>query len=181
MQSKSSAVYLVVFFSERAQIAKSMRNVSRLGRLFIIKFSVDHSGADPGCLSRIRIFYIPDPGYKVKNISGSRICIRIKEFRSLTQKIVSKLSEIDPECSSRIRILIFTHPGSRGQKGIGSRIRIRNKSLVDRHYLTAPLVPPLLTNTCRYAYQYHQYCGCRSGSDYLSRMMPIQIQIYPKF
>jgi hypothetical protein len=45
--------------------------------------------------SRIRIFSIPDFGSA------------IKEFKILTQKIVSKLSEYDPRCSSRIRILIF--------------------------------------------------------------------------
>jgi hypothetical protein len=36
-------------------------------------------------------FFIPDPGL---NYSGSRIRIRIKEFKFLTQKIVYKLSEI---------------------------------------------------------------------------------------
>jgi hypothetical protein len=40
------------------------------------------SVADPGCLSRIRIFSIPDSGSASKNLS------------ILTQKIVSKLSEI---------------------------------------------------------------------------------------
>ena len=47
------------------------------------------SVADPGCLSRIRIFSSRIQGQKD---SGSRIGIRIKVF--LTQKIVSKLSEI---------------------------------------------------------------------------------------
>jgi hypothetical protein len=46
-----------------------------------------------GCLSRIRIFSIPDPGSASKNLS------------ILTQKMVSKLSEIWSGCSSRIRIL----------------------------------------------------------------------------
>jgi hypothetical protein len=40
------------------------------------------SVADPGCLSRIRIFSIPDPEFASKNLS------------ILTPKIVSKLSEI---------------------------------------------------------------------------------------
>jgi hypothetical protein len=46
-----------------------------------------------------------------------------EEFINLTQKIVSKLSEMDPECSSLIRILIFFHPvpGSRDQKGTGEK------------------------------------------------------------
>ncbi len=61
--------------------------------------------------------------------SESRIRIRIKEFRYLTHKIVSKLSEIwsgffipDPDPD----FLPIPDPGSRGQKGTGSRIRIRN-------------------------------------------------------
>jgi hypothetical protein len=61
-----------------------------------------------GYLPRIRIFSIPDPHQSI-----------------LTQKMVSKLSEIqyDPGCSSRIRILELDpdflpipYPGSRGQK-----------------------------------------------------------------
>ncbi len=68
------------------------------------------SRADPGCLSRIWIFSIPDPASKKLSI--------------LTQKIVSKLSEIwsgmflpDPDPWG---ILIFTHHGSRDQKDTGS-------------------------------------------------------------
>jgi hypothetical protein len=64
--------------------------------------------ADPGCLSRILIFSIPDPGSAPNNLS------------KLTQKIGSKLSE---KLSRVVKTLIFTHPGSRGQKGTGSRIR----------------------------------------------------------
>jgi hypothetical protein len=71
------------------------------------------SVADPGCLSQIRIFSIPDPRY----------------LSILTQKNFSKLS------SSRIRIpdriwIFLPIPGSRGQKGTGSRIRIRNTALL---------------------------------------------------
>ncbi len=53
---------------------------------------------DPNFLtprSRIQIFSIPDPGSASKNWSN------------LTQKTVSKLSEIYPDCSFRIRILII--------------------------------------------------------------------------
>jgi hypothetical protein len=50
------------------------------------------SVADPGYLSRIRPFSIPDPGSASKNLS------------ILTQKNGSKLWEYDPGCSSRIRI-----------------------------------------------------------------------------
>ncbi len=62
--------------------------------------------ADQGCLSRIPIFSIPNPGSALKNLS---IWI---------QKIVSKLSKYDPGCSSRIRfpdldpdILLNPDPG----------------------------------------------------------------------
>ena len=83
------------------------------------------SVADPGCLSRIRIFSIPDPNFF--NL-GSRI--RIKKFKYFNPKnwFLSSL-KYDPSCSSRIRIPFFTHPRSSGQKGIGSRIRIRNTGL----------------------------------------------------
>jgi hypothetical protein len=46
------------------------------------KENIQHSVADPGCLTRIRIFSIPDTGSAAKNLS------------ILTPKIVSKLSEI---------------------------------------------------------------------------------------
>jgi hypothetical protein len=48
--------------------------------------------ADPECLSWIRIFSIPDPGSSFKRIPGSASASR--NFNILTQKIVSKLSEI---------------------------------------------------------------------------------------
>ncbi len=54
-----------------------------------------HNDAEPGCLSRIQIFSIPDPGSASNNLGV------------LTQKIVSNLSEIWSGCSSRIRILTF--------------------------------------------------------------------------
>jgi hypothetical protein len=47
------------------------------------------SVANPGCLSRIRIFFIPDPNF---SHLGSRI--RIKEFKYINSKNVSKVSEI---------------------------------------------------------------------------------------
>jgi hypothetical protein len=80
------------------------------------------SVSDPGCLSRIRIFSIPDPNFFHPGSESRNLSI-------VAQKIVSKLRKYDPGCSSRIRILIFTHPGSRGQKGTRSRIRIRNTVL----------------------------------------------------
>jgi hypothetical protein len=82
---------------------------------------------DPVCLSRIRIFCIPDPGYASKSLS------------ILTQKIISKLLDwkYDLGYSPRIRIqiLIFTYPGSRGQKGTGSRIWIRNADFLLRIWI----------------------------------------------
>ncbi len=46
---------------------------------------------DPGCLSRIWIFPIPDPGSKDSGIPDPA---RIKELKYFNPKIVSKLSEI---------------------------------------------------------------------------------------
>ncbi len=95
----------------------------------IHKTLVSSSDADPGCLSRIRIFSIPDPGSASKNVS------------ILTQKIVTVLSEIwswlfipDPDPD----FLSIPDPVSRGQKGTGSRIRIRN---------TGFFPPPFLLHT----------------------------------
>jgi hypothetical protein len=70
--------------------------------------------------TRSRVKKIPDPG------SGSAS----KNLIIVTQKIVSKVSDIlfwlfisDPDPD------FFTHPGSRGQKGTGSRIHIRNSGI----------------------------------------------------
>jgi hypothetical protein len=74
------------------------------------------SVADPGCLSRIRIFPSWIQGRKD---SGSRIRIRINEFKYFNPKLFLGSRKYDPECSSRIHILIFIpipDPGSRGQK-----------------------------------------------------------------
>jgi hypothetical protein len=73
---------------------------------------------DPGCLTRIWLFSISDPGFE---LSPSRICI--KEFKYCSPKIwVPSSRKYDPGCPSRI---LFTHPdsGSRGQKCTASRIR----------------------------------------------------------
>jgi hypothetical protein len=53
---------------------------------------VETSVADPGCLSRIRNFSIPDPGSKRFPDPGSGS--ELKNLSILTQKIVSMLSEI---------------------------------------------------------------------------------------
>jgi hypothetical protein len=76
--------------------------------------TLDSTGvADPGCLSRIRIFSIPDPR------------IRIIEFKYLNPNKWFINSRIyDPGPSSRIRIFYpIPDPGCRGQKGTGSWIR----------------------------------------------------------
>ncbi len=44
--------------------------------------------------SQIRIFYKPDPGSRIKKISGSQIRIRKKEYKYFNPKIVYKLSKI---------------------------------------------------------------------------------------
>ncbi len=112
------------------------------------------SVADPGCLSRILVFYpsrISDTGSWIQKQLPYRregwkpqILQNLKLFyfwtaeeknlgqiskniRTFTQKVVTKLSKIwvwDPR--SGIRKKPFPDPGSRGQKGTGSRIRIRN-------------------------------------------------------
>jgi hypothetical protein len=85
--------------------------------------------ADPGCLSRIRIFpsRTRDPGSRVKKIpdpgSGSAsknlsIFNPINCFYALGNMI----RNVHPKSGS----YIFIPPGSRGQKGTGFRIRIRN-------------------------------------------------------
>ncbi len=59
--------------------------------------------ADPGCLSRIRLFSIPDPNFFHP---GSRI--HIKEFKYFSPKnCILSSRKYDPGCSSRIRILVF--------------------------------------------------------------------------
>jgi hypothetical protein len=87
-----------------------------------------HSVADPGCLSRIRLFCIPDPNCLHP---GSRI--RLKEFKYFNPKKTKKwfLSsrKYDLGCSSRIQMLTFYPsriPDPGVKKGTGSRIRIRN-------------------------------------------------------
>jgi hypothetical protein len=78
------------------------------------------SVADPGCLSRIRIFPSRIPGQKDSGSASKNLSI-------LAQKIVSKLSENNLGCSSRIKIQIFNHPGS------GTRIQGSKK-----HRITDP-------------------------------------------
>ncbi len=86
------------------------------------------SVADPGCLSRIRLF-----SYRFRIFPSQ---IRIKEMKYFNpRKWFLSSRKYVPGCSSRIRILTFYPSGSRGQKGTGSRIRIRNTSyfLLSRH------------------------------------------------
>jgi len=66
-----------------------LKNASKSGRLTANIFSLTtdrNSVADLLCLSRIRVFSIPDPNYFYPG-SG----IRIKEFKNFNPKIVSKL------------------------------------------------------------------------------------------
>ncbi len=59
------------------------------------------SVANPGCLSRIRLFFHPG-----SEIFPSRI--RVKEFKYfIPKKRFPSASKYDPGCSSRIRILVF--------------------------------------------------------------------------
>jgi hypothetical protein len=85
-----------------------------------IQLGVPTSVADPRCLSRIRLFSIPDPGSESKNLS----ILTPKKWFLSSRKYYRC-------CSSRIPnpdadFLPMPEPESRGQKGTGSRIRIRN-------------------------------------------------------
>ncbi len=92
-------------------------------------FCLIRSVADPGCLSRIRIFSIPVLGSGVKKIPDPGSAS--KNLSILTQNIVSKLSEIlNRDVHPGSGSWIFTHPGSQIQEAIkapdsGSRIWIR--------------------------------------------------------
>jgi hypothetical protein len=75
------------------------------------KSLLDGSVADSGCLSRIRLFSIPDPG---SELSPSRIPnprSSSKNLSILTPKNPKKWflssKKYDPGCSSRIRMLTF--------------------------------------------------------------------------
>ncbi len=81
--------------------------------------------ADPGCLSRIRIFSIQDPGSRIQGQKDSGSAS--KNSSILPQKIVSKLSEI----WSGLFILIFypsriPDPMVKKAPDPGYWIRIRN-------------------------------------------------------
>ncbi len=90
------------------------------------------SVADPGCLSRIRLFSIPDPGSRIPDPNCLHPGSASKNLSILTlkknkqKKLFLSSRKYDVHPGSRIRMLTFYHPGSRGQKGTGSRIRIRN-------------------------------------------------------
>jgi len=97
----------------------------RTPSLFLLLF---FSVADPGCLSRIWIFPIPDPDPNVFHPVS-----RIRNLSILTQKLFLSSRKYCPVVhprsgswffySSRIQIFLFiTDPGSGGQKGTGCRI-----------------------------------------------------------
>jgi hypothetical protein len=92
---------------------------------------IKSSIADPGCLSRIRLFSIPDPGSQIRIFpSGSRI--RIKELKYFNQKKWFLCSrKYDTGCSSRIPdpdpyFLPIPDPEVKKAPDPGSQIRIRN-------------------------------------------------------
>jgi hypothetical protein len=99
------------------------RNSDPAGHLKGLRALVDHrhaennktslvhaSLADPGCLSRIRIFFISDPESGVKKIFNPKNCLKLSE---ILFGIFIPDSDLD-----------FSDRGSRGQKGTGSRILI---------------------------------------------------------
>jgi hypothetical protein len=86
-------------------------------------FIPDPTFFHPG--SRIRLFSIPDPRFRIPDPNGlhpgSRI--RIKEFKYFNpKKWFLSSRKYDPGCSSRIRMLTSTHPGSRIQGSKRHRI-----------------------------------------------------------
>ncbi len=85
--------------------------------------------------SRIRNFSVLDPKSASKNRS------------ILTQKIVSKLSEMIRVVHPVSGSWFFTHPGSRGQKGTG--YRIRNTATVDRPADVGPVLSPQGGYSCK--------------------------------
>ncbi len=96
-----------------------------------IKIEVWISVADPGCLSRILMFSIPDPGSEFfpSRIPGPHQRVWVFE----PQKMISKLSKIrsgffilDPDPD----FLPIPDPRSRGRKGTGSRIRTTSEQHV---------------------------------------------------
>ncbi len=119
-QTPFSATYLLSCDSKKDPDPAFQKNADPSGSatLVIVRCSV----VDPGCLSRIRIFSILDPGST----------IHIKELKYFNpKKLFLSSRKYDPGCSSRI--LPIPDPGSKGQKGTGARIRIRNTvTLVDR-------------------------------------------------
>ncbi len=74
--------------------------------------------ANPGCLSQIRIFFIPDPGLRVKKIPDPGSESASKNLSIFNPKIVSKLSEkwsgmFIPDADPVSGSWFFTHPGYR--------------------------------------------------------------------
>ncbi len=113
-------------------IQQVLNNPSKSGRLTANIFSLTtdrNSVADLLCLSRIRVFSIPDPNYFYPG-SG----IRIKEFKYFNPKIVSKLSELgsgsfilDPDPKYFIHSgSCIPDPGVKKAPDPRPRIRIRN-------------------------------------------------------
>ncbi len=151
----SSRIRILIFYATMLGHTRPIRPTSPTSD--ILAFSV----ADPGCLSLIRIFSIPD-----RNLFNPGSRIRIKELQYFSpKKKVSKHSEIWPGLFFYPGSWFFTHPGSRGQKGSGSRIRLRNTAnnllaatLKIKRILTCililtldpePFLSPTLDNMCR--------------------------------
>ncbi len=100
-------------------------------RIVLIEMVLDtesFSVSDPGSLSRIRLFSIPDPNCFHPGAASKNLSLLTPKNGFLSSR------KYDPGCSSRIPdpdpdFLPIPDPGSRGQKDTGSRIRIRNTGI----------------------------------------------------
>ncbi len=96
-----------------AQLHNSLRSVI----WFFSQRYRNPSVADPGCLSQIQIFSIPDPNFFH---SGSAV----KNFEYCnTKKLFLSSRKYDPGCSSRIRLFPIQDPGPHNKKRLGEKFR----------------------------------------------------------
>ncbi len=92
---KEGTFDLIDRFIQDHSVCKSLLRISVFWLRTVLR------NADPGCLSRIRLFSIPDPVSKRFLDTGSAFAS--KNFCILTQKLFLSSRKYYPGCSSRIR------------------------------------------------------------------------------